>query len=201
MPTAMAIDIGLVTLFGLQHSLMARPAFKRWWTRIVPEPLERSIYVLLASLALIVLFWFWRPIPAPVWTFDNPTIALTAWIIFAIGWSIVLVSTFLINHFELFGLSQVWRHARRAPAQAPVFRTPLFYKQVRHPIYSGFLLAFWSIPAMTAGHLVLAVTMSLYILIGVAHEERDLITQFGESYERYRGRVGKLAPRLWRPDA
>ena len=193
---AVAADIFLIALFGLQHSVMARQRFKRWWTRIVPEPAERSIYVLLASLVLILLFWFWHPIPAAVWTISSPLPVYLLWGLFGLGWLIVLVSTFLLNHFELFGLQQVWNHAGSRPAAPPEFRTPLFYKRVRHPLYSGFILAFWATPAMSAGHLLLAAGMTVYILIAIRHEERDLIRLFGDDYETYRFRAGMLIPRL-----
>lgn len=193
---AVAIDLGLIALFGLQHSVMARPAFKRGWTRMVPEPIERSVYVLLASVMLIILFWFWRPIPATVWVVENALLGYALWALFGLGWTIVLVSTFLLSHFELFGLSQIWNHARGTTPAAPVFRTPLFYKRVRHPLYSGFILAFFSIPVMSVGHLVLALGMLAYILIAIVHEERDLIGLFGKDYEEYRGRAGMLIPRL-----
>lgn len=195
---ALVVNLALIALFGLQHSVMARPGFKRGWTRIVPKPVERSVYVVAASLALILLFMLWRPISGTVWSVDNSTGAAVLWALFALGWLIVLVSTFLISHFELFGLTQVWRHARGTPAQAPVLRQPLFYKLVRHPIYSGFYLAFWATPEMTLGHLLLAVGMSVYMLIGIRHEERDLIGLYGAGYEEYRGRVGMLTPRLRR---
>lgn len=193
---AIAADIGLVALFGLQHSVMARQRFKAAWTRIVPEPLERSVYVLLASLVLILLFWFWHPIPMTVWSVSSPLLVYLLWGLFGLGWLIVLVSTFLLSHFELFGLAQVWNHAGGRPAAAPEFRTPLFYKRVRHPLYSGFILAFWAIPAMSAGHLLLAAGMTIYILIAIRHEERDLVGLFGAQYEEYRGRAGMLIPRL-----
>ena len=195
---AIVVDLALVALFGVQHSVMARPAFKRRWTRVVPEPIERSVYVLLASLALIVLFLFWRPIPAIIWSVGSPAGVMALYALFAAGWGIVLLSTFLISHFELFGLKQVWGHARGAAATPPTFRTPFFYKLVRHPLYSGFILAFWAIPVMTAGHLLLAAAMFVYILIAIQHEERDLIGMFGDRYVEYRGRVGMLAPRLRR---
>jgi methanethiol S-methyltransferase len=195
---AVAIDLALIALFGLQHSVMARPRFKRAWTRIVPEPIERSVYVLLASIMLIVLFLFWRPIPAPVWSVENEIAAYALWGLFGLGWAIVLVSTFLISHFELFGLVQVWNHSRGAEATPPVFRTPLFYKRVRHPLYSGFVLAFFATPMMSVGHLVLALGMLGYILIAIIHEERDLIGLFGKDYEDYRGRAGMLIPRFGR---
>ena len=193
---AAVIDLALVALFGIQHSVMARPAFKRRWTRVVPEPIERSIYVLLASLMLIVMFLFWRPIPRIVWSVENPAGVILLYGLFAAGWGIVLLSTFLLSHFELFGLKQVWGHARKTGATQPVFRTPFFYRLVRHPLYSGFILAFWAIPVMTAGHLLLAAAMSAYILIAIQHEERDLVGQFGERYVEYRRRVGMLAPKL-----
>jgi methanethiol S-methyltransferase len=193
---AIAADIGLIALFGLQHSVMARQGFKRAWTRIVPEPLERSVYVLLASLVLILLFRFWHPIPVTVWSVSSPLFVYLLWGLFGLGWLIVLLSTFLLNHFELFGLQQVWGHAGGRPGTPPEFRTPLFYKRVRHPLYSGFILAFWAIPAMSAGHLLLAAGMTVYILIAIRHEERDLIGLFGTQYEEYRGRAGMLIPRL-----
>lgn len=195
-PVAAGIDLALIALFGLQHSVMARAPFKAAWTRIVPAPVERSMYVLLASLCLIVLFVFWRPIPAPVWTVTGPFLVYALWALFALGWLIVLVSTFLISHFELFGLTQVWSHASGRTIPAPTFRTPLFYKRVRHPIYSGFILAFWATPAMSLGHLLLAAGMTLYILIAIRHEERDLVGMFGAEYEAYRRTAGKLIPRL-----
>ncbi len=195
---AVAINLALIALFGLQHSVMARPGFKKMWTRIVPEPIERSVYVLFASLMLIVLFWFWRPIPAIVWSVDNEMLAYALWALFGLGWAIVLVSTFLISHFELFGLTQIWNHARGAAAAPPVFRTPFFYKRVRHPLYSGFILAFFATPVMSVGHLVLALGMLAYILIAIVHEERDLIGLFGSDYEEYRGRAGMLIPKLGR---
>jgi protein-S-isoprenylcysteine O-methyltransferase Ste14 len=195
---ALAVDLGLVLLFGLQHSVMARQGFKAAWTRIVPLAAERSTYVLFASLALIVMFVFWHPIPVDVWNVANPYLAYMLWGLFALGWLIVLVSTFLINHFELFGLHQVWNHARGQSMAEPVFRTPLFYARVRHPIYAGFVLAFWATPHMTIGHLFLAAGMTVYILIAIRHEERDLVALFGDQYENYRGSAGMLIPRLRR---
>ena len=195
---AVPIDLALVALFGIQHSVMARPWFKARWTKIVPEPVERSVYVLLASVMLILLFCFWRPIPRIVWSVEAPAAVILLYALFAAGWAIVLLSTFMISHFELFGLKQVWGHARKAAPVEPEFRTPLFYRLVRHPLYSGFILAFWATPVMTVGHLLLAVSMLIYILIAIGHEERDLINLFGERYVEYRGRVGKLTPKLWR---
>jgi protein-S-isoprenylcysteine O-methyltransferase Ste14 len=193
---AVAINLGLIALFGLQHSVMARPGFKKGWTKIVPEPVERSVYVLFASLMLILLFLFWRPIPALVWSVETRAAAYALWALFGLGWAIVLVSTFLISHFELFGLSQVWNHIRGAAASSPAFRTPFFYKRIRHPLYSGFLLAFFAAPVMSVGHLVLALGMMAYILVAIVYEERDLIGLFGRDYEEYRGRAGMLLPKL-----
>jgi protein-S-isoprenylcysteine O-methyltransferase Ste14 len=195
-PAAVAIDLALIALFGLQHSVMARQGFKRAWTRVVPEPIERSIYVLLASLVLIVMFLLWHPIPMVIWSVEAPWAVYLLWALFGLGWLIVLVSTFLINHFELFGLRQVWSHASGRAIPAPTFRTPLFYQRVRHPLYSGFILAFWATPAMSAGHLLLAAGMTVYILIAIRHEERDLVWLFGTQYQDYRRRAGMLLPRL-----
>lgn len=196
---AVAVDAALIALFGLQHSVMARPGFKRAWTRIMPKPIERSVYVVAASLALILLFMMWRPIPATLWSVENETGAAILWALFGLGWLIVLVSTFLISHFELFGLAQVWGHARgRGEAPPPAFRTPLLYKYIRHPLYSGFFLAFWAIPQMSLGHLFLAAGVSVYMLIAIRYEERDLIGTFGDDYSRYRERTGMLTPRLGR---
>jgi methanethiol S-methyltransferase len=191
---ALARDVFLLCVFAVQHSLMARPAFKRWWTRFVPAPIERSTYVLFASLALILLYWQWRPILAPVWEVSAPAGALALQVTFWAGWSVVLVSTFLINHFELFGLRQVWLNLKREPLPDPVFRTPFIYAFVRHPIYLGFILAFWSAPVMSAGHLLFAAATTAYILIAIQLEERDLIATFGDAYTRYRRRVSMLIP-------
>lgn len=196
--TALVVNIALIALFGLQHSVMARAGFKRAWTRIVPEPIERSTYVLLASLILIVLFLMWRPIPGPVWSVENEIGAMILWALFGAGWLIVLLSTFLLNHFELFGLHQVWSHARGSQLPAPQFRQPLLYKWVRHPLYSGFFLAFWATPQMSQGHLLLAVGMSVYMLIAIRYEERDMVGHFGDQYVEYRRKVGMLVPGLGR---
>ena len=192
------IDVALIALFGVQHSAMARPGFKAAWTRIVPAPIERSTYVLFASAALIILILFWHELTAPVWTVTNPLGAAILWASFGLGWLIVLVSTFLINHFELFGLQQAWFALRERAAAPPVLRQPFFYRFVRHPLYAGFFLAFWATPAMTAGHLLLATGFSLYMLIAIRLEERDLIDVFGEAYGGYRRRVGMLIPRVGR---
>jgi protein-S-isoprenylcysteine O-methyltransferase Ste14 len=193
---AALIDVALIALFGLQHSVMARQGFKRAWTKIVPPQVERSMYVLLASLALIVLFRFWQPIDGIVWSVRNPLLHDLLLLLFLAGFGIVLVSTFLINHFELFGLQQAWFHARGRQAAAPELRQPLFYKWVAHPLYAGFFLAFWATPEMTAGHLLLAAGMSLYMLIAIRYEERDLTVLFGKSYTNYRASVGGLLPRF-----
>lgn len=197
---AVIVNLALIALFGLQHSVMARSGFKRAWTRIVPKPLERSVYVVAASLVLILLFAMWRPIPAVLWDVENAAGAAILWSLFGLGWTIVLVSTFLISHFELFGLAQAWGHARGAAEPAPpVLRTPLFYRHVRHPLYSGFFLAFWATPQMSAGHLLLAAGVSIYMLIGIFYEERDLVSTFGDDYRAYRARAGMLAPKIGRP--
>jgi protein-S-isoprenylcysteine O-methyltransferase Ste14 len=197
---AAAIDIVLVAIFGLQHSMMARPAFKRRWTRIVPPPLERSVYVLAASIALLILFWFWQPIDKAVWTVSPAMrwLSMILWAMFWAGFGIVLVSTFLINHFELFGLQQAWFNLRGRQAEAPELRQPLFYKWVAHPLYAGFFLAFWSTPRMTLGHLLLAIALSIYMLVAIRYEEHDLAGVFGDDYRRYRSSVGMLIPRFRR---
>jgi methanethiol S-methyltransferase len=194
---ALIVNLLLLGLFAVQHSVMARPAFKRWWTRIVPERIERSTYVLAATAALALLLWQWRPIAEPVfWHIENRTGVAVLSVVFWAGWAVLLVSTFLLNHFELFGLRQVFAPMRSQSAPTPEFRTPAFYRYVRHPIYLGFLLAFWATPVMTAGHLLFAAGSTGYILIGIWFEERDLVAQFGDRYRQYRRQVGMLVP--WR---
>ncbi len=195
---ALVGNILLIALFGVQHSVMARQGFKRAWTRIVPEPAERSVYVLAASAVLIILFLLWAPIEGVVWEVNSTLLAGLLWALFAAGWGIVLLSTFLINHFELFGLQQAWFNLRGRAAAAPKFHQPFFYKLVRHPLYAGFFLAFWSTPQMTYGHLLLSIGMSIYMLIAIQYEERDLVSYFGREYEEYRARVGMLIPGLGR---
>jgi len=188
------VDTLLLGLFAIQHSVMARQGFKRWWTRIVPASIERSTYVLLASLVLLLLFREWRPIPDPIWTVEDPVAAAVLSMIPWVGWTMLLFSTFLISHFELFGLSQVFARLLGRELPPPAFRAPALYRYVRHPIYLSFLLAFWATPTMTAGHLLFAAAATGYILIAIQLEERDLVHLFGNRYRRYRQQVGMLVP-------
>ncbi len=193
---ALLVDVGLLALFGLQHSVMARPGFKQAWTRVVPREMERSVYVLLSSAVLALLIWQWRPIAMPVlWHADATWSAAIGWSVMALGVAILLLATFLINHFELFGLQQGWLTLRGKQIRSPAFVTPLLYKIVRHPLYVGWFLIFWGTPTMTAGHLLFAAAMSVYILVAMRFEERDLVKHIGEPYRQYQARVPALIPR------
>jgi len=191
---ALIVNVLLMSVFAVQHSVMARQGFKRWWTQFVPKSIERSTYVLLASLALVLLFWQWQPIPQVVWQVTDPVLATAIIAVSFVGWLLVLFSTFLINHFELFGLHQVINNMRGHDMPAARFKTPLLYKVVRHPIYLGFIIAFWAAPVMTVGHLLFAAVTTAYIFVGILLEERDLLGLFGDEYRRYRARVGMLIP-------
>lgn len=192
---ALPVNIALMLVFGLQHSIMARPGFKAVWTRIVPKPIERSTYVLAASLALMLLFWQWRPMPTAVWEADAVWLVALLWAVFLAGVLLVLLSTFVINHFDLFGLRQVWLEFRAKPYSDLPFRVTWFYRFVRHPLYVGFLLALWSAPRMSQGHLLLSIGLTIYILIAIQLEERDLVAGLGQSYRDYQARVPMLIPR------
>lgn len=193
-PRSLLINTGLLALFAVQHSVMARQWFKRGWTRLVPPPVERSTYVLLASAVLLLLVRNWQAMPTPIWTIENAAGRLVLRGLFWTGWLVVLVTTFLIDHFDLFGVKQVWTYWRGGTYQAPGFKTPLLYKWVRHPIYMGFIIAFWSTTQMTAGHLYFAAMCTLYILLAIQFEEHDLITFHGDAYRIYRSGVSMLTP-------
>jgi protein-S-isoprenylcysteine O-methyltransferase Ste14 len=193
---AVIVNLLLMSLFAVQHSVMARKPFKRWLTQYIPVSIERSTYVLLASLCLVLLFWQWRPMPAVVWQVADPNLALAMIGVSMIGWGLVFLSTFLINHFELFGLHQVANNLVGRPMPPVRFKTPVLYKVVRHPIYLGFIIAFWVAPVMTVGHLLFAAVTTAYIFVGIALEERDLIALFGDEYRNYRKRVAMIVPFL-----
>ena len=194
MVEAIIVNVILMGLFAIQHSVMARPAFKKWWTRFVPPSVERSTYVLFASLVLLLLFWQWQPMSGTVWSVAEPAWRTVLWAVFAVGWGIVLLPTFMIGHFDLFGLNQVLLNWQRREPPAPEFKEPGFYKLVRHPIMVGFIIAFWAIPDMTTGHALFAAVTTVYILIAIQLEERDLTAMLGEAYAGYRDRVPALIP-------
>ena len=194
MGMALLINIGLIVLFGIQHSVMARPGFKQSWTKLIPAAAERSIYCLVTALVLVVLFSLWHPIEGTIWSVTNETARMAIWAMFWLGWGILFISTWLLNHFELFGLQQAWLNLTGKQEAPPKMRTPLFYKMVRHPLYTGFFIAFWSTPDMTYSHLLAAVGFTIYIMIGISYEERDLLAVFGEQYAEYRMKVGSFLP-------
>jgi methanethiol S-methyltransferase len=191
---SLAIDAALLTLFAVQHSVMARKWFKEWWTKLVPKPIERSTYVLFSSFALIFLFAFWQPLGGVIWSVQDPLGQLVLRGLFALGWALVLVSTFLINHFDLFGLRQVWRNLLGQPYSGLRFATPGPYRLVRHPLYVGWLFAFWMTPVMTLAHLLFSVATTAYILLAIQFEERDLVRELGDAYKEYRQSVPMLVP-------
>lgn len=193
---AVIVNLVLMSVFAIQHSVMARQGFKQWWTQFVPRSVERSTFVLFASLALILLYWQWRPIPTIMWSIANPNVALAVTALSLVGWFVVLLSTFLINHFELFGLHQVYSNFMGREMPTPSFHEPLFYRFVRHPIYLGFIIAFWAAPVMTVGHLLFSAVTTAYMLVAIVFEERDLVNVFGDEYRKYRSRVPMLLP--WR---
>jgi protein-S-isoprenylcysteine O-methyltransferase Ste14 len=199
MTEALIVNLLLMSLFAVQHSVMARRQFKEWWTQYVPKSVERSTYVLFASLALVLLFWQWRPMPDVMWQVANPSAAMAVTGLSFVGWLLVLTSTFLINHFELFGVHQVVNNLAGRSMSEPRFKTPVLYKVVRHPIYLGFIIAFWAAPVMTVGHALFAAVTTTYIFVGIWLEERDLTELFGDEYRRYKERVSMLVP--WRKSA
>jgi len=192
---ALAINLLLIGLFAVQHSVMARPQFKRIWTRLVPEPIERSTYVLISSLVTILLMWQWRGMDTIVWDVQQPKLRAVVWGLFAIGWLFVPAVTFMLNHFDLFGTRQVWLYLRGQEYQPLPFRVPLLYRRVRHPLYVGWAIFFWAIPTMTLGHLLFAAAFTGYMALATIFEERDLVAHFGRQYEEYRRRVPRFWPR------
>ena len=191
---SLLVNLGLLSLFAIQHSLMARPFFKKAWTRLIPESIERSTYVLFSNLSLILIFWQWRPITETVWSFESSLAIIAFQLVFWLGWGLVFLSTFLINHFELFGLRQVWLNIKNLPTPDPDFRTPFLYRIIRHPLYLGFILAFWGAYSMSFGHLLFAIATTGYILIGIRFEEKDLVEVFGNKYTEYQKRVAMVFP-------
>jgi methanethiol S-methyltransferase len=194
---AAGIDLLLLGLFALPHSVMARPAFKRWWTRYVPQPIERSVYVLVANLSVVLLLWQWRPLVAVVWDVQHPLWRTIVYGLFAAGWLLVPVASLMIDHFDLFGSRQVWLALRQKEYTMLSFRAPMLYRLVRHPLYLGWIMAFWATPTMSVGHLLFAAFLTTYMLVAIPIEERDLVNLYGEQYERYRRRVPALVPRPW----
>lgn len=194
--TALAVNVGLLTVFALQHSIMARKSFKKMWTRIVPKPAERSTYVLFTNAALALMFWQWQPMGGTVWEIEHPAGRAFMYGVFAFGWLMVLASTFMINHFDLFGMRQVWLHLRGKEYTPLKFRTPFFYKHIRHPLYVGWFCAFWGTPTMTAAHFVFAVMTTAYILIAIQLEERDLMNKHGRAYMQWRKKTPMFIPKL-----
>ena len=191
---ALPVNILLLGLFGIQHSVMSRPFFKIWWTRFVPKPIERSIYVLATCAVLSLLFWQWRPMPTLIWQIDTAAAEIALWVLFCLGWVLVLYSNFLIYHFDLFGLRQVYLHLRGRGYTRPAFCTPPLYRLIRNPLMLGFIIAFWSTPVMTAGHLLFAVGTTAYILVGITLEEHDLLQALGEDYRRFRAATPMILP-------
>jgi protein-S-isoprenylcysteine O-methyltransferase Ste14 len=198
---ALAVDLGLILLFGLQHSVMARPAFKAWWTRIIPRPIERSTYVLASVVVTFLLVGLWQGIDVTIWDVQHPLGRGLLWALFAAGWLLVPLTSLMIDHFDLFGTRQVWLYLREREYTAPDFRVPGLYKWVRHPLYVGWALAFWATPAMTVGHLVFAASMTAYMVLASKVEERDLVRYYGKQYEEYQRQVGAFVPRLGIPVA
>jgi protein-S-isoprenylcysteine O-methyltransferase Ste14 len=197
---AAIINAGLLALFAVPHSVMARPAFKNWWTRIVPKPLERSVYVLIANVCVIVMMWQWRPMTTVIWDIPGHVGRITMWALFIAGWLLVPLASLMISHFDLFGTRQVWLHFREQAYELLPFRTPWLYRFIRHPLYVGWMIAFWATPTMTVGHLMFAAVLTTYMLIAIPIEERDLVKAYGKQYEDYRRRVPALVPRLCRSE-
>lgn len=193
---ALSVNLLLLAAFGVQHSVMARPAFKTWWTRFVPSPVERSTYVMMSNLVLILLFVAWQPMQGRAWEVQQPVLRTVLWVLCAAGWLMVPATTLMINHFDLFGTRQVWLHLKGEAYQPLPFRQPMLYKHMRHPLYVGWLIAFWATPSMSIGHLVFSTMMTTYILIAIPFEERDLLRHFGEKYAEYRERVPLMIPRI-----
>jgi protein-S-isoprenylcysteine O-methyltransferase Ste14 len=194
--TALLINVALLALFAVPHSVMARPGFKQWWTKFVPKPIERSVYVLIANLCVILLMWQWRPMTTVVWHVPGPVGRALVWTVFAAGWLLVPLASLMISHFDLFGTRQVWLHLREQAYEYLPFRTPMLYSLVRHPLYVGWMIAFWATPTMTIGHVLFATVLTAYMLVAIPIEERDLIRAFGPKYEEYRRRVPALVPRF-----